>query len=105
MLVDLAGSERTKVTGASGEAMREAACINKSLSFLEQVVNALARKDTHVPFRCVRWSQPQNHCPHPGVTRRRECITTPAGVQAALELLCPTSAAPCLKTLGRENWS
>lgn len=53
-LVDLAGSERTKATGASGEAMREAACINKSLSFLEQVVGALARKDAHVPFRCGR---------------------------------------------------
>jgi len=51
MLVDLAGSERTKKTNASGAAMREAACINKSLSFLEQVVNALARKDAHVPFR------------------------------------------------------
>jgi hypothetical protein len=50
-LVDLAGSERTKQTGASGEAMREAACINKSLSFLEQVAGALARGDTHVPFR------------------------------------------------------
>ena len=35
-LVDLAGSERTKQTGATGEAMREAAAINKSLSFLEQ---------------------------------------------------------------------
>lgn len=50
-LVDLAGSERTKKTDASGAAMREAACINKSLSFLEQVVAALARRDAHVPFR------------------------------------------------------
>eukprot|EP00879_Flechtneria_rotunda_P027678 GHRR01029659.1.p1 GENE.GHRR01029659.1~~GHRR01029659.1.p1 ORF type:complete len:728 (+),score=322.72 GHRR01029659.1:391-2574(+) len=50
-LVDLAGSERTKKTNASGEQLREASCINKSLTFLEQVVNALARKDTHVPFR------------------------------------------------------
>lgn len=50
-LVDLAGSERTKKSGAAGDAMREAAAINKSLSFLEQVVGALARKDAHVPFR------------------------------------------------------
>eukprot|EP00775_Hariotina_reticulata_P005321 gene5321-5556_t len=50
-LVDLAGSERTKKTNASGAQMREASCINKSLTFLEQVVNALARKDAHVPFR------------------------------------------------------
>jgi hypothetical protein len=52
-LVDLAGSERTKKTNAAGDAMREAAAINKSLSFLEQVVNALARGDAHVPFRCA----------------------------------------------------
>jgi hypothetical protein len=50
-LVDLAGSERTKKTNPSGEQLREASCINKSLTFLEQVVNALARKDNHVPFR------------------------------------------------------
>lgn len=50
-LVDLAGSERTKKTNASGEQLREVSCINKSLTFLEQVVNALARKDAHVPFR------------------------------------------------------
>lgn len=50
-LVDLAGSERTKKTNASGDQLKEASCINKSLTFLEQVVNALARKDAHVPFR------------------------------------------------------
>jgi kinesin family protein 6/9 len=56
-LVDLAGSERTKKTNASGEQLREASCINKSLTFLEQVVNALARKDSHVPFRWVAFWQ------------------------------------------------
>jgi kinesin family protein 6/9 len=34
-LVDLAGSERTKKTGATGNALMEANCINVSLSFLE----------------------------------------------------------------------
>lgn len=53
-LVDLAGSERPKKSGADGDALREAAAINKSLSYLEQVVNALARRDAHVPFRCGR---------------------------------------------------
>ena len=31
--------------------MKEAMFINKSLSFLEQTVNALAKKDSHVPYR------------------------------------------------------
>ena len=34
-LVDLAGSERTKKSGAEGLSMREAAYINKSLTYLE----------------------------------------------------------------------
>ena len=43
-LVDLAGSERTKKTGSEGRTLMEAQFINKSLSFLEQVVVALTDK-------------------------------------------------------------
>jgi kinesin family protein 6/9 len=43
-LVDLAGSERTKKTGSEGKSLLEAQFINKSLSFLEQVVVALSEK-------------------------------------------------------------
>lgn len=51
-LVDLAGSERTKKTGSSGITLKEAAFINKSLSFLEQVVVAVTDKHRdHVPYR------------------------------------------------------
>ncbi|GLE11659.1 hypothetical protein PINS_up024208 [Pythium insidiosum] len=51
-LVDLAGSERMKKTHVSGVMLKEAAHINKSLTFLEQVVLALGdRKRQHVPFR------------------------------------------------------
>ncbi|CDW82929.1 kinesin motor domain-containing protein [Stylonychia lemnae] len=51
-LVDLAGSERTKKTGSSGITLKEATFINKSLSFLEQVVIALCDKSRdHVPYR------------------------------------------------------
>lgn len=51
-LVDLAGSERTKKTGSSGITLKEAAFINKSLSFLEQVVVAVCDKHRdHVPYR------------------------------------------------------
>jgi kinesin family protein 6/9 len=51
-LVDLAGSERTKKTGTSGLQLNEAQHINKSLSFLEQVVLALSEKNReYVPYR------------------------------------------------------
>lgn len=44
-------AERTKKTGVSGQALIEAQFINRSLSYLEQVVNALSKKESHVPFR------------------------------------------------------
>eukprot|EP00466_Bigelowiella_natans_P009990 jgi/Bigna1/42808/e_gw1.67.5.1 len=51
-LVDLAGSERVKNTGSSGKTLQEANYINKSLTFLEQVVIALSSKTRdHIPFR------------------------------------------------------
>lgn len=51
-LVDLAGSERTKKTNSMGLVLKEASYINKSLSFLEQVVLALCDKQReHVPYR------------------------------------------------------
>lgn len=51
-LVDLAGSERTKKTGSSGVTLKEATFINKSLSFLEQVVIALSSQvRDHIPYR------------------------------------------------------
>jgi len=50
--VDLAGSERLSKTKSEGKTKDEAMYINKSLSFLEQVVVALAaRNRDHVPFR------------------------------------------------------
>lgn len=51
-LVDLAGSERVIKTASTGDVAKEAKYINKSLTFLEQVVVALGdRRRTHVPFR------------------------------------------------------
>ncbi|KAK4503557.1 hypothetical protein PRZ48_004472 [Zasmidium cellare] len=51
-LVDLAGSEKVGKTGASGQTLEEAKKINKSLSALGMVINALSDgKSTHVPYR------------------------------------------------------
>lgn len=49
--VDLAGSERVSKTHSSGDTLMEAKHINKSLSFLEQVVLSLVSKRSHVPYR------------------------------------------------------
>ncbi len=52
--VDLAGSERVKNTGSTGIALKEATYINKSLTFLEQVVVALTdktRRKDYIPYR------------------------------------------------------
>lgn len=51
-LVDLAGSQRTKKTGSEGRTLIQAQFINKSLSFLEQVVVALSdQQRDHIPYR------------------------------------------------------
>lgn len=50
--IDLAGSERLSKTGSEGKVAKEAQYINKSLTFLEQVVMALSTANrSHVPFR------------------------------------------------------
>jgi kinesin family protein 5 len=52
VLVDLAGSEMVRKTNASGQQLEEAKMINKSLSALGQVINALTdEKATHIPYR------------------------------------------------------
>jgi len=51
-LVDLAGSEKIGKTGASGQTLDEAKKINKSLSSLGNVINALTDgKSSHIPYR------------------------------------------------------
>jgi len=55
-LVDLAGSERAAKTGATGDKLKEGANINKSLSALGNVINALAEqskkgKKVFIPYR------------------------------------------------------
>jgi kinesin family member C2/C3 len=50
-MVDLAGSERVKKSNVSGAMLKEAAHINKSLSALADVMEALDKKHAHVPYR------------------------------------------------------
>lgn len=49
--VDLAGSERVAKSQVTGAQLQEAKFINKSLAELGNVVLALRRNQTHVPFR------------------------------------------------------
>ncbi|CAI0551097.1 unnamed protein product [Linum tenue] len=54
VLVDLAGSEKVEKTGAEGKLLDEAKTINKSLSALGNVINALtcsSSKAIHIPYR------------------------------------------------------
>ncbi|TVU15403.1 hypothetical protein EJB05_38922, partial [Eragrostis curvula] len=50
-LIDLAGSERLNKSGAIGDTLKETQSINKSLSWLNDVISSIANKEEHVPFR------------------------------------------------------
>lgn len=50
-LIDLAGSENTNKSGVSGQGMKEAQNINRSLSALGDVIQSLVAKNPHTPYR------------------------------------------------------
>ena len=50
-LVDLAGSERQSKTKATGQRLKEAQAINKSLSSLGNVIHALSHGEKVIPYR------------------------------------------------------
>jgi len=56
-ICDLAGSERLKKSEVTGEQMKEAQSINKSLTALGDVIEALTKNAKHVPYRNHRLTQ------------------------------------------------
>jgi kinesin family protein C2/C3 len=52
-LVDLAGSERARESGVERANLKEATQINKSLSALGNVMEALDRKASHIPHPVI----------------------------------------------------
>ncbi|XP_073154118.1 kinesin-like protein KIN-14L [Henckelia pumila] len=50
-LVDLAGSEQVNKSEVTGDTLKETQYINKSLSCFEDVITALAQKNSYIPYR------------------------------------------------------
>ncbi|XP_023079337.2 kinesin-like protein KIF25 isoform X3 [Piliocolobus tephrosceles] len=71
-LVDLAGSECIGVSGVTGSALRETACINRSLAALADVLGALSEHRGHVPYRNSKLTHLLQDCLARG-TWRRHC--------------------------------
>nr|XP_057158610.1 kinesin-like protein KIF25 isoform X4 [Pan paniscus] len=70
-LVDLAGSECIGVSGVTGFALRETACINRSLAALADVLGALSEHRSHVPYRNSRLTHLLQDCLARGTWHRR----------------------------------
>ncbi|XP_060667800.1 kinesin-like protein KIN-14G [Ziziphus jujuba] len=56
-LVDLAGSERVDKSEVTGDRLKEAQHINKSLSALGDVIASLSQRNAHVPYRNSKLTQ------------------------------------------------
>jgi len=86
-VVDLAGSERVKRSGVTGQNLKEAANINTSLLAFGNVVQALADKKKHIPFRDSK------------LTRVIE-DSVGGNCKTSLLVCCSPSEESCSETLG-----
>jgi len=57
MMCDLAGSERLKKSEVTGDAQKEAIEINKALTAIGDVIEALTSKQKHVPYKNHKLTQ------------------------------------------------
>lgn len=119
-----AGSERIAKSEVAGQQLKEAQNINKSLSALSDVIYAMQRKASHIPFRNSKLTQ-VNRCLRPRVfadtylpislTCLRNYALLPPGLYSRgharafisneggqNELLCLHNAPDCLAVLEAE---
>merc|ERR1719197_1684806 len=57
LICDLAGSERLKKSQVSGDMQKEAIEINKSLTALGDVIEALTKNQKHIPYKNHKLTQ------------------------------------------------
>lgn len=71
-----AGSERVDKSEVTGQQLKEAQAINKSLSSLGDVIAALQRRSPHIPFRNSKLTQVSRHCCHGAVAHLQDIHTS-----------------------------
>ena len=79
VLIDLAGSERLTRSGVSGQGVKEAQCINQSLSALGNCLNALQSKAAHIPYRNSKLTYLLSDCLGGSSKCLMFCQLSPAG--------------------------
>lgn len=102
MLVDLAGLERVKRSGVEGNQLREAQNINRSLTSLTDVVDALRRGSAHVPVRNSRLARIMSGALGGGAeTAVVVCVPPdPAKSDEALAAMCFAERVRRIRTAG-----